>query len=337
MEEDQAIVLLKRGDLRGLEELVQRYQVPAVQTAYLIVGDRSKAEDIAQSAFLKAATKIHQFQDGRPFRPWFLRIVTNDAIKAASRAKRHRSLDAALEMDMPPGWLLDPGPDPEELVDTARTGARGAWLQQLTPIQRVYRHAVLPWHEGPGSLKAGAPARYDQVVHSCGEGGLRSLLRRADLQETSLPPESNSDRGPGKPMTDKPRMPFCRLLPPRRSARRVDLWPRVRQGEGNRHPTTPTSGPSPPPCGVPRDCPGLLVIVLILVGPERALAALRGLFGYIPGIGLVDETGGSVLAEPVTLERRRIDHDRGWGCRSGQTVILFGRRHTGRSLYAQRR
>src|SRR3990172_11092099 len=112
MEEDQAIALLKQGNPQGLEGLVQRYQVLAVQAASLIVGDRSQAEDIAQSAFLKAATKIHQFQDGRPFRPWFLRIVTNDAIKASTRAKRHRSMDVALEMDAQPEWLLDPGPGP---------------------------------------------------------------------------------------------------------------------------------------------------------------------------------------------------------------------------------
>ncbi len=45
----------------------------------------------------------------------------------------------------------------------------------------------------------------------------------------------------------------------------------------------------------------LMVITLLAIGPERALAALRGLLGYIPGIGFVDnEAGLRVLAEPVS-------------------------------------
>ncbi|GAG31011.1 unnamed protein product [marine sediment metagenome] len=138
MEEGQAITLLKEGDLAGLEELVQRHQVEAVQTAYLIVGDRYLAEDIAQASFLKAAERIHQFKDGRPFRPWILRIVTNDAIKASLRARKHLSLDAAQELKESLAWLRDANPGPEELVDTAEN-RRMVWeaLQQLTAKQRA--------------------------------------------------------------------------------------------------------------------------------------------------------------------------------------------------------
>lgn len=138
MEEGQAITLLKQGDLAGLEELVHRHQVDVVHTAYLIVGDRSMAEDIAQASFLKAAERIHQFKDGRPFLPWILRIVTNDAIKASLRARKHLSLDAAQELKESLAWLRDANPSPEELVDTAEN-RRMVWeaLQQLTAKQRA--------------------------------------------------------------------------------------------------------------------------------------------------------------------------------------------------------
>jgi RNA polymerase sigma-70 factor (ECF subfamily) len=52
MEESDAIKLLKDGNLAGLAELVKQHQVEAVQAAFLIVGDRALAEDIAQDAFL---------------------------------------------------------------------------------------------------------------------------------------------------------------------------------------------------------------------------------------------------------------------------------------------
>jgi hypothetical protein len=52
---------------------------------------------------------------------------------------------------------------------------------------------------------------------------------------------------------------------------------------------------------------GVLVVLLIAfmaIGPQRVLAAVRGLFGYIPGVGLVSqEMPLRILAEPVKVER----------------------------------
>lgn len=87
---------------------------------------------------------------------------------------------------------------------------------------------------------------------------------------------------------------------------KVDLWPRVRDGMNNRRlvhrkPLSRVTTRVALPVLIMLV---LLTISLILIGPERALAALRGLLGYIPGIGLVNEAGGlRVLAAPVTLER----------------------------------
>lgn len=138
MEDRQAISLLKRGELAGLEHLVRRHQVKAVHVAYLILRERGLAEDVVQGSFLKAAERIHQFKVGRPFRPWLLRIVTNDSIKAANRATRDLSLDAAQEMELMPSWLRDTNPGPEEQAATAED-RQMVWeaLSQLTPKQRA--------------------------------------------------------------------------------------------------------------------------------------------------------------------------------------------------------
>jgi hypothetical protein len=45
MNEQDAIQCLKRGDIGGLEVLVQNYQLRAIRSAYLIVGDHALAED----------------------------------------------------------------------------------------------------------------------------------------------------------------------------------------------------------------------------------------------------------------------------------------------------
>ena len=48
----------------------------------------------------------------------------------------------------------------------------------------------------------------------------------------------------------------------------------------------------------------VLLIAILVVGPQRVIAAVRGLLGYIPGAGLVDQSAPiRVLAEPVTITR----------------------------------
>lgn len=113
MDDRIAISRIKQGDMNGLEPLVKRYQVRAVHAAYLILYDRALAEDVAQSAFIKAAERIHQFDDGRLFAPWFFRIVVNDALKASKKKKRNISLDVQSDDDAAPLATLMAAPDPK--------------------------------------------------------------------------------------------------------------------------------------------------------------------------------------------------------------------------------
>ncbi|MGH3147162.1 MAG: RNA polymerase sigma factor, partial [Rubrobacter sp.] len=105
MDERRAIERLKVGDIGGLEVLVRTHQTRAVRTAYLICHDRALAEDVVQAAFVRAYEKIERFDPERPFGPWFMKVVLNDAIKAASR--RERTIRYEEEGDDPVTWLVD--------------------------------------------------------------------------------------------------------------------------------------------------------------------------------------------------------------------------------------
>lgn len=85
MKEQEAIQRLKRGDIGGLETLVQIHQAKAVRTAYLITRDADLAEDIVQDVFIRIYNAIHGFDSTRPFEPWFLRIVVHAAVKASQK------------------------------------------------------------------------------------------------------------------------------------------------------------------------------------------------------------------------------------------------------------
>ncbi len=190
MDERQAIARLKRGDLRGLEALVRGYQVQAVHSAYLIVGDRAQAEDVVQAAFLAAADKIAGFDSRRPFGPWFLRSVVNASLKAARRQKRLVSLDAEQETFVPEAWLLDPQPGPEEQAIASET-RRMVWqaLERLTPEQRavvVLRHFLdLSEHETAREL--GQPLTTVKWRLHAARERLKKLLHALRPPEEVLP------------------------------------------------------------------------------------------------------------------------------------------------------
>jgi RNA polymerase sigma-70 factor (ECF subfamily) len=123
MEDQIAISRLKQGDLNSLETLVHRYQARAVHAAYMIVCERAQAEDVVQTAFIKVAERIHQFDEERPFAPWFFRIVVNDALKLADKQGRQVSLEE--QPDRPAAqlakWLVDPNLQPDQAVEQQDT------------------------------------------------------------------------------------------------------------------------------------------------------------------------------------------------------------------------
>ena len=140
MEDRIAISRFKQGDLSAVEPLVKRYQVQAVHAAYAIVHDKATAEDVAQVAFIKVVEQIHQFDEDRPFAPWFFRIVVNDAIKIAKKQKLNISLEE--QLDQPTAelarWLKNPENHPEQVVEQneMRKSILVA-MQQLPPEQRA--------------------------------------------------------------------------------------------------------------------------------------------------------------------------------------------------------
>lgn len=142
LEEPEALVRLKRQDISGLATLVEIYQQDAVRVAVFITRDLQAAEDVVSECFLVVYERIAQFDDHRPFRPWFFRIVANAALKATSRQRRFVSLERAVDEDsmlkVAQKLTLNPAPDPE-LSATEQADLRTAvqaGLAALTPKQR---------------------------------------------------------------------------------------------------------------------------------------------------------------------------------------------------------
>jgi RNA polymerase sigma-70 factor (ECF subfamily) len=140
MDEIEAIAQLKAGNLAALRTLIEMYQVQAVQAAVLITQDRAAAEDIVQNAFLRSYQRIEQFDATRPYRPWLLRMVINDALKAVARQRRLVSLDT--QADAPYHKLAErldaTTTEPEDIVqrNELRDEIKEA-IDKLSPRQRA--------------------------------------------------------------------------------------------------------------------------------------------------------------------------------------------------------
>lgn len=188
MDDVTAISCLKQGDLNGLETLVKRYQVRALHAAYLVVYDRAVAEDVVQTAFVKVAERIHQFDEERPFAPWFFRIVLNDAIKVAKKRDRIISLENEAEEDSHrlAAWLMDPTPSPGQLVEEKelRQQILDA-IQSLEPEQRavIVMRYYLDWSEADMSRKMDRPLSTIKWWLREARKRLRSLMEATRMED----------------------------------------------------------------------------------------------------------------------------------------------------------
>ncbi len=113
LEDAELIELAKDGDVRAYGELVVRYQDPAFRMAVLVTQSAAEAEDAVQEAFVKAYYALARFRSPAPFRPWILRIVSNEARNRRRSARRREGLALRVAGERPSG---DAAPSPEAAV-----------------------------------------------------------------------------------------------------------------------------------------------------------------------------------------------------------------------------
>lgn len=121
MDEQELITAARGGDLNAFNGLVLHYQDIAYSVAYRILQDQQSAADVTQNAFINAFRKLNQFE-GRYFKAWLLRIVTNGCYDELRRQKRHPtdSLDDMLDTSDRDTLPLEQGNDAADLNMMAR-------------------------------------------------------------------------------------------------------------------------------------------------------------------------------------------------------------------------
>jgi RNA polymerase sigma-70 factor (ECF subfamily) len=165
-----------RGDPRAFGEIVARYQVRLLNFVYRMIGDRERAEDLVQEAFLRVYRHLDRFDPSRKFSTWIYTIASN----LAKNELRNRSrspvitLDKARPRDEEPARPIDSedmGNRPDDLYD--RRSLKALVDETVARLASHHREVfVLRELEGKS---------YEEIaeIMHCNLGTVKSRLNRA--------------------------------------------------------------------------------------------------------------------------------------------------------------
>jgi RNA polymerase sigma-70 factor (ECF subfamily) len=119
IDDAQAVVRARDGDLDAYAVLVARYTLRAHRAAFLL-GAGEESDDVVQEAFVKAFRHLSRFREGEPFGPWLLSIVANET-RNLTRSRRRRAALTLRLYAVEPGGAAADGPADEVLAAERRT------------------------------------------------------------------------------------------------------------------------------------------------------------------------------------------------------------------------
>ncbi|MBB6678549.1 sigma-70 family RNA polymerase sigma factor [Cohnella lubricantis] len=76
--EKQLIDQIQQGDKEAFKKLYDHYAEYALRVATAITKSSAFAADAVQETFIRVYRNIHAFERGKPFKPWFYRILINE-------------------------------------------------------------------------------------------------------------------------------------------------------------------------------------------------------------------------------------------------------------------
>ncbi len=141
-DEDAALVeLSRRGDRAAFNELVNRNAQKVFRMARHMTRNDQDAEDVLQEAFLKAFSRLDQFQGDAKFSTWLTRIAVNESLMRLRKGRNNKTVSLDEELEIGDGAVqrevADEGEDPEETY--GRTEIREILEAAIDSLAEGYR------------------------------------------------------------------------------------------------------------------------------------------------------------------------------------------------------
>ena len=173
--DEELLAAYQQGDPGAFEGLLRRHRAPLFTFLLRMLGDREKAEDLAQETFLRIVKGAQAWEHRARFQTWLFTIARNLCVDRARRDRFRRtdSLDAQGPDDEPA--MVDSVPGRE--IDPAR-GAESARLRPLLTKALL----SLPWEQREVFVlreQAGIPFREIAEMLGVNENTAKSRMRYA--------------------------------------------------------------------------------------------------------------------------------------------------------------
>jgi RNA polymerase sigma-70 factor, ECF subfamily len=137
MAADSESARLRRGEAEAFDALLARYQNRLYRYLLRLTANTAVAEDLFQDTWLKVITRIHRYDERRPFEPWLFSVARNLAIDHL-RKTSPESLDEPAVTGESRSMQLgaaEPGAL-DRLLDHERQGVLERRLQELPALYR---------------------------------------------------------------------------------------------------------------------------------------------------------------------------------------------------------
>lgn len=164
------------GNPRAFGEIVSRYQVRLLNFVYRMIGDRERAEDLVQEAFLRVHRHLNRFDRTRKFSTWIYTIASN--LAKNELRNRGRSPLVAFEQARPRD---DDDVRPVEFEDLANRPDDLYEHRQLKTLVDQTVAMLSSHHREVFVLRELEGKSYEEIaeIMHCNLGTVKSRLNRA--------------------------------------------------------------------------------------------------------------------------------------------------------------
>lgn len=139
----QLVEAALEGSGAALDQLIRRHQAFIYTVALKMVLNPQEAQDLAQEALIKVATRLQSFQQKSSFKTWAYRIVVNHFLNQKRKAKMEAAItgfdEYGAQLDSIP--MIEMNPEEqllhEDWIQDARIGCMSGMLLCLDRNQRM--------------------------------------------------------------------------------------------------------------------------------------------------------------------------------------------------------
>ncbi len=172
----ELMLRVRAGDQQSFAKLFDRYARSVVNFAYRYVGDRARAEELAQDIFLKVFDNASTYEPKAKFKTWLFRIAANHCLNELRRGvyrAGHASIDERDDEERPVTLRSPEGAGP----DAALAGR---------DLERALNEALLALPErerAAFSMCRFEGMAYKDIAEALGttEAAVKSLIHRATV------------------------------------------------------------------------------------------------------------------------------------------------------------